>query len=157
MCFINNPHAYEIGAEFLTARMRWGVIQDDSSWFRGYQQVYVLAMAEPFFRGPENHYFGMSFGLRYNFVRPNSRFVPYASGGVGLGWIDSHANIGGTQGQDFTFNILSAVGVSCRLNERWKLDVGILYQHLSNAVQTSPNSTTMGGPAFGPTTGPPPQ
>ena len=31
------------------------------------------------------------------------------SGGVGLGWIDSHANIPGAVGQDFTFNILSAV------------------------------------------------
>lgn len=149
LCFINNPHAYEIGAEFITARMRWGVVQNDS-WLRGYQQVYVLAMAEPIFRGPENHYFGMSFGLRYNFVRPNSRFVPYASGGVGCGWIDSNARIGGTQGQDYTFNILSAAGVSYRVNDRWKADVGILYQHLSNGGQTSPNpSLNLIGPQIG--------
>lgn len=149
MCFLNNPHAYEIGAEFLTARWRWGVIQNDS-WLRGFQQVYVLAMAEPFFRGPENHYFGTSFGLRYNFVQPRSRLVPYFSGGVGLGWIDSHANIGGTQGQDFTFNILTAAGISYRVNDRWKIDAGLLYQHLSNAGQTSPNpSLNLIGPQLG--------
>lgn len=149
LCFLNNPHGYEIGAEFITARFRWGVVQNDS-WFRGYQQFYVLGMAEPIFRGPENYYYGMSFGLRYNFVRPNSRFTPYISGGVGLGWIDSHADVGGTQGQDFTFNILSAAGVSYRLNERWKVDAGVLYQHLSNAGQTSPNpSLNLLGPQVG--------
>jgi opacity protein-like surface antigen len=137
--FINSPHSYEIGAEFLTARLRWGVVPDENSWLRGYNQFYVSAIAEPIFRGIENHYFGLNFGVRYNFVRPNSRFVPYFSGGLGLGWIDSHADIPGAQGQDFTFNILTAAGVSYRFNDRWKLDAGLLYQHLSNAGQTDPN------------------
>jgi len=51
---LGNPNSYEIGAEFLTARVRWGVRQDEG-WLRGYNQFYVLAMAEPIFRGPENH------------------------------------------------------------------------------------------------------
>jgi opacity protein-like surface antigen len=136
--FINPPHSYEIGAEFITARMRWGGIENDS-WLQGFQQVYFSAVAEPIFRGIENHYFGFNFGLRYNFVRPGSRFVPYFSGGVGAGAIDSHPNIPGAQGQDFTFNILSAIGVSYRWNDRWKLDAGVLYEHLSNGGQTDPN------------------
>ena len=61
--FINNPHGYEIGAEFLSARMRWGVVERDS-WLRGYNQVTVTAVAEPIFRGVENHYFGVNFGFR---------------------------------------------------------------------------------------------
>jgi len=147
--FINSPHGYEIGAEFLTARVRWGVVENDS-WLRGYNQFYLTALAEPIFRGIENYYFGMNFGFRYNFLRPGSRFVPYFSGGVGLGWIDSHANISGAQGQDFTFNILTAAGVSYRLNDRWKLDAGLLYQHLSNGGQTSPNpSLNLLGPQIG--------
>lgn len=135
---INNPHGYEIGAQFLTARVRWGVI-DRESWLRGYNQFYLSAMVEPVFRGVENHYFGMNFGFRYNFVRAGSRFIPYVSGGLGLGWIDSNPDNRGAQGQDFTFNILSAAGVSYRLNDQWKLDAGLLYQHLSNAGQTDPN------------------
>ena len=137
--FINSPHSYEIGAEFVTARMRWGGIENDS-WLHGYNQVYFSAVAEPIIRGIENHYFGFNFGLRYNFVRPGSRFVPYFSGGVGAGLIDSHASIPGAQGQDFTFNILSAIGVSYQWDDRWKLDAGVLYQHLSNGGQTSPES-----------------
>jgi lipid A 3-O-deacylase len=145
---INPPQSYEIGAEFLTARIRWGVVHD--TWLRGYNQFYVSAMAEPIFRGIENHYFGFNLGMRYNFVRPGSRFVPYISGGVGAGWIDSHPEIPGGQGQDFTFNILSAAGISYSVNDHWKINVGALYEHLSNGGQTDPNpSLNLFGPQVG--------
>jgi len=145
---INPPTSYEIGAEFLTARIRWGVVHD--TWLRGYNQFYVSAMAEPIFRGIENHYFGFNLGMRYNFVRPGSRFVPYFSGGVGAGWIDSHPDIPGGPGQDFTFNILSAAGISYSVNDHWKINVGALYQHLSNGGQTDPNpSLNLFGPQVG--------
>jgi lipid A 3-O-deacylase len=144
-----NPNSYEIGAEFLTARVRWGIVDADS-WLRGYNQFYVSAMAEPIFRGVENHYFGLNFGGRYNFVQPGRRLNPYISGGLGLGWIDSHPSIPGAQGQDFTFNILTAAGISYRLNNHWRLDAGILYQHLSNGGQTDPNpSLNLLGPQVG--------
>ena len=147
--FINPPRSYQIGAEFLTARVRWGVVRSDM-WLRGYNQFYISAIAEPIFRGIENHYFGLNFGMRYNFVRPGSRLVPYISGGLGLGWIDSHPEIPGGQGQDFTFNILTAAGISYKMNDHWKLNAGILYQHLSNGGQTDPNpSLNLLGPQVG--------
>ena len=146
---INPPASYEIGAEFLTARIRWGVIKSDS-WLHGYNQFYVSGIAEPIFRGIENHYFGFNLGMRYNFVRPGSRLIPYISGGVGAGWIDSHPEIPGGQGQDFTFNILSAAGISYSVNNHWKINVGALYQHLSNGGQTDPNpSLNLFGPQVG--------
>jgi lipid A 3-O-deacylase len=146
---IGNPNSYEIGAQFLTARWRFGPVYREG-FFRGYNQFYVLAMAEPIVRGPENHYFGISVGLRYNFLRPESRFTPYLSGGVGLGWIDSHANIDGAQGQDFTFNCLAAFGVSYKISDQWKATAGLVYQHLSNGGQTDPNpSLNLLGPQIG--------
>lgn len=146
---INPPASYEIGAEFLTARVRCGMV-DRENWLRGYNQFYVSAIAEPIFRGIENHYFGVNFGFRYNFVQPGTRLVPYISGGLGLGWIDSHPEIPGGQGQDFTFNILSAAGVSYKVNNHWKVNVGALYQHLSNGGQTDPNpSLNLFGPQVG--------
>jgi hypothetical protein len=144
-----NPNSYELGAEFITARLRWGVIEHEG-FMRGYNQVYLLAMVEPIFRGPENFYYGISAGFRYNFVQPGSRWNPYVSSGVGLGWIDSHANIFGAQGQDFTFNILSAAGVSYRVNDKLKVTIGALYQHFSNGGQTDPNTSLN---AFGPQVG----
>ncbi|HSU86331.1 MAG TPA: acyloxyacyl hydrolase [Chthoniobacterales bacterium] len=150
--FIGNPNSYEIGAQFFTARWRWGVNRDDHSIFRGYNQVYLLGMVEPIFRGPENHYFGLSTGFRHVFVRPGWRLQPYASGGVGLGFIDSTDEFRQGQGQDFTFNILTAVGFDYLVNEHWKVNVGALYQHLSNAGQTDPNpSLNLIGPQIGAT------
>jgi opacity protein-like surface antigen len=146
---IGNPNSYEIGAQFVTARWRFGPVYREG-FLRGYNQFYVLAMAEPIFRGPENHYFGISVGLRYNFIHPGSRFTPYVSGGVGLGWIDSHANINGAQGQDFTFNCLGALGVSYKISDQWKATAGLVYQHLSNGGQTDPNpSLNLLGPQIG--------
>jgi hypothetical protein len=146
---IGNPNSYEVAAQFFTARWRWGVVERDS-WLQGYNQVYAIFMAEPLTRGPENRYFGISLGFRYNFAKPGARLVPYVSGGVGLGWLDSHASTFGAQGQDFTFNILTAVGVSYKMNDRWKLSAGVLYQHLSNGGQTDPNpSVNLLGPQLG--------
>jgi opacity protein-like surface antigen len=150
--FIGNPNSYEIGAQFFTARWRWGVNPDENSIFRGYNQIYLLGMVEPIFRGPENHYFGISTGFRHVFVRPGWRLQPYASGGVGAGFIDSTDEFRQGQGQDFTFNILTAVGVDYLVNQHWKLNVGVLYQHLSNAGQTDPNpSLNLIGPQIGAT------
>jgi Lipid A 3-O-deacylase (PagL) len=149
---IGNPNSYEIGAEFITARLRWGVNRDDASWFRGYNQVYLLAMAEPIFRGPENRYFGISAGFRHVFIRPGWRIEPYTSGGVGLGFIDSTDEFRQGQGQDFTFNILTAAGFDYRLDDHWKISAGILYQHLSNAGLSDPNpSLNLLGPQVGAT------
>lgn len=147
-----NPNSYEIGAEFITARLRWGVNRDDRSWLRGYNQVYLLAMAEPIFRGPENRYFGVSAGFRHVFVRPGWRVEPYASGGIGIGVIDSTDEFRGGQGQDLTFNVLTAAGLTYRLDEHWKISIGILYQHLSNAGLSDPNpSLNLLGPQVGAT------
>src|SRR5947208_5323737 len=71
-----NPNSYEIGAEFLTARVRWGVVQSDS-WLRGYNQFYISAVAEPIVRGTENHYFGLYYGVSFNFVWSGIRIVYY--------------------------------------------------------------------------------
>src|SRR5437667_10330920 len=88
--------------------------------------------------------------MLYNFVRPGIGFFPYFSCCVGTGWIDSHPEIPGGQGHDFTLNILSAAGISYSVNDHWKINVGALYQHLSNGVQTDPNpSLNLFGPQFG--------
>ncbi|MEY2493464.1 MAG: hypothetical protein QOH24_2415 [Verrucomicrobiota bacterium] len=146
----NPPHSYELNADFLTARLRWRNNLDSTGVFRGYNQLYFSAIAEPIIRGIENHYFGINVGLRYNFVPRGSRLNPYISGGLGLGWIDSQPAQFGGQGQDFTFNILAATGVSYKFSERLSGQVGLLYQHLSNGGQTDPNpSLNLLGPQIG--------
>ena len=146
---IGNPNSYDMSAHFLTARWRWGTIENDG-WLRGYNQVYFLIMGQPIFRGPESYYAGISTGFRYNFIQPGWPIMPYVSGGVGAGYIDTVDNVPGAQGQEFTFNILTAAGVSFKVSDQWKISAGVLYQHLSNAGQTDPNpSLNLLGPQIG--------
>lgn len=145
----HNPDNYEIAPQWLAGRVRWGV-NDSDNWTRGYHQFCFTLMAEPIIRGIENHYFGINFGGRYNFVQRNWRIIPYFSGGLGLGWIDSNPDFRGSQGQDFTFNILTGIGFSYQIDDHWKVDAGLQYQHLSNGGQTDPNpSLNLIGPQIG--------
>src|SRR4051794_31871521 len=50
---INPPQDYQIAAEFITGRVRWGVVRNDN-WLRGYHQFYFSLVAEPFLEGIEN-------------------------------------------------------------------------------------------------------
>ena len=148
-----NPHSYEVAAQFVTARWRWGAIHGDGI-FHGYNQFYFLVMGEAFTRGYENHYFGISTGFRYNFVHAGSRFTPYISGGIGLGDVDATRRAEpGSLGQSFTFNILTAVGVTYKINDHWRATVGAQYEHLSNAGLSEPersnSSLNLIGPQIG--------
>ncbi|MEP6936669.1 MAG: acyloxyacyl hydrolase, partial [Chthoniobacterales bacterium] len=148
-----NPHNYEIAAQTLAARVRWGALRGDG-FMRGYNQVYLLGVGELFTRGIENHYFGINAGFRYNFVQPGRRWNPYMSGGVGLGDVDATRDpTPGALGQRFTFNIMSAVGVSYKMGDHWKLSAGILYQHLSNAGLSEPERANSSLNTLGPQLG----
>ena len=147
---IGNPNSYEIGAQFITARWRIPLLSRRMA--ARLPSILCSRHGGADLSRPENYYYGISVGLRYVFVQPGSRLGFYISSGVGLGWIDSHADQFGAQGQDFTFNILAAVGVTYRINERWQLSGGALYQHLSNGGQTDPNhSLNLLGPQLGAT------
>src|SRR5262245_64239760 len=54
---INPPTDYQIGALFLTGRIRWGVIRTDS-WLRGYHQFDIRANAEAIFKAIEDECWG---------------------------------------------------------------------------------------------------
>lgn len=153
MGVFGNPHNYEIAAAMLTARMRWGAIHSDG-FMRGYNQVYFQVLGELFTRGLENHYEGVNAGFRYNFIQPGARLQPYVSGGVGLGWVDAtNRYTAGALGQNFTFNIQSTVGVDYKLNDHWKANLGIIYQHLSNAGLSEPERPNSSLNTLGPQIG----
>src|SRR5438046_10363947 len=70
----NPPRNYEISADFLTARARWGNYLHREGLFRGYNQVYFSSLAEPIIRGIGNPNFGMQLCLRYDLGGSGSRF-----------------------------------------------------------------------------------
>src|SRR5207248_9627443 len=64
----NPPADYDIGAEFITVCVRWGVMRRDT-WLRGYNHFYVSAIADLIFLGIENHYFAHNLVLRNDLNR----------------------------------------------------------------------------------------
>src|SRR5438552_18495606 len=63
----NPPQNYEISADLMTARVRWGNYLNREGFFRGYNQVYLSVLAESIIHGIENNYFRTKFGFAYNF------------------------------------------------------------------------------------------
>ncbi len=152
MCgIIGNPNSYEVAAQFFTARWRWGVVERDS-WLQGYNQVYAIFMVEPISRGPENFYYGISLGFRYNFAKPGARFVPYVSGGVGLGWIDSHAEYLRRPGTGFHLQHFNRDRRLLPGERSFETQCRNSLPAFSNGGQTDPNpSVNLLGPQIGAT------
>src|SRR5438046_9279460 len=56
----NPPQNYEISADFLTARVRWGNYLNREGFFRGYNQVYYSFLVVLIISGIANHTFWMN-------------------------------------------------------------------------------------------------
>ena len=100
-------------------------------------------------RGPENFYYGISSGSATTLPsRGRVSFPTFRAASASVG--STATRTFSAQGQDFTFNILTATGVSYQVNDHLKLNAGILYQHFSNGGQTDPNpSVNLLGPQLG--------
>jgi len=79
---------------------------------------------------------GCPVGLRYNFTRGNSKFVPYVETTLGAGYVNVHKAVQGTR---FNFIDSASLGTQFFLSERFSLDVQARYIHISNAGLKEPN------------------
>ncbi len=96
-------------------------------------------------RGPESIFVGPLIGLRYYFIQPNAKLVPYVDLRGGLGYTDAQGpvevahhqpDIG--QGQDFTFTFSMGAGVRYDFSPRYSASVAVSYMHLSNMYLSEP-------------------
>ncbi|MBW1722810.1 MAG: acyloxyacyl hydrolase [Deltaproteobacteria bacterium] len=108
--------------------------QERKYWFRGNTEVIFEISNSYIFKG-FGHYIGGITGLvRYNFVHPDSRFIPYIQGGVGIVYNDAYKDM--TQraiGQAIEFTPQASVGFRYILNKHWSLDAEAMFHHISNA------------------------
>lgn len=110
--------------------------------------------------GPESVFVGPLIGLRYNFVQPNWRMVPYVELRGGLGYTDAKGpgevahhkpDIG--QGQDFTFTFLIGAGWRYNFSPRYSASLGVEYMHVSNMYLSEPKYYNHGINVAGPIVG----
>lgn len=114
--------------------------RDTNSWFRGNTEVILELSNSIVFKGPGEYLGGITGLVRYNFVQPNTRWIPYIQGGVGVVYNDVYKDK--TQsaiGQAIEFTPQASVGLRYHLSSRWSIDVEAMYHHISNAGMSDRN------------------
>jgi hypothetical protein len=115
--------------------------------FRGNFELVGEGFGSAIWQGPGSYIAGMTIWIRYNFVPPGWRFIPYAQAGLGLTTTDIDRQI---VGQPFNFNLNLGVGTRYLLSEHWAVSLEYRFQHISNA-DTAPHN--LGINAHGPILG----
>jgi len=111
-----NPNSYEMARSFYRTS-RWGTMKDRQLVPR-LQSILCQRMAEPIFRGVENHYFGTPTSVRAitSFDQDSIRAVHFRRAWAWLARQPSGRS--GRTSAGFHFNILSAAGISYKMNDQ---------------------------------------
>jgi hypothetical protein len=127
------------------ADLRLGVMVDglccEQGPCRGATEAILDLFGDSVVRGPGNVAAGASFLLRYNFVQPNCRFVPYIQAGGGILFNDiykDHTQNAVGQVQEFALD--AAVGFHYLVHPNWSIDLEADYFHISNAGMSTRNA-----------------
>ena len=124
--------------------LRLGYMFNDPTFsgvLRGNVQVLVEAFGGPIFTGPGDVVAGVTLHLRYNFVQPNARVVPYLQGGAGFVYSDfaQGPEGGNALSLPVNFNLQAIGGLRFNINSRWSVLAEGGYRHISNASTSDPN------------------
>ncbi|WP_026195725.1 acyloxyacyl hydrolase [Verrucomicrobium sp. 3C] len=110
--------------------------------FRGNVEVLVDLYASAIFAGPMsgNVVVGPNVFVRYNFVQPNWRIVPYVEGGVGFVYTDAYTVPNqSVVGQAIEFTPQAGAGFRYMLSKHWSINAEALFHHMSNADMAARN------------------
>jgi hypothetical protein len=106
----------------------------DDCCLRGNIEAILDLTTAPIFRGPGSIVIGPTVLLRYNFVQPDCRLIPYLQGGGGFIYNDAYRDE--TQralGQAGEFYLQATAGLHFLVAPHWSLDAEGGYVHISNA------------------------
>jgi hypothetical protein len=114
---------------------------------RGNFELTGEAFGSTVFQGPGSYIAGGTVWLRYNFIPPGWRLVPYIEAGAGLTTTDIDRDF---VGQPFNFNLDLGVGIRFFVARHWSINLECRFQHVSNA-NTGPKN--IGINSYGPVLG----
>jgi len=125
-------NSYLFGGRYdLTKIGGWGFL-------RGYWQTSVGIIGADILQGPEHYYVGLMGGMRYLFVPGDGTWSPYVEFREGVGKTDASRLFYGQQ-NDVSFMYLFSAGVRYQRDPRWRVSLGIVDQHMSDAYLTKTN------------------
>jgi lipid A 3-O-deacylase len=117
-------------------------------FFSGNVEALVELSGSFLFEGSGDVFIGPTALLRYNFVQPGWKIIPYIQGGAGIVYTDAYEDR--TQkaiGQALEFTPQASVGFKYLVCEDWSIDVEAMFHHVSNANLADRNSgiNSLGG------------
>ncbi len=107
---------------------------------RGNCELLLQVMYGSVFDGPGNYLGGATAILRYNFVQPDSKWVPYFQIGVGAICTDIYKDQSQRLiGQAWEADLEATIGIRYLLKSRWSANLEGGYRHNSNADNNARN------------------
>jgi lipid A 3-O-deacylase len=112
-----------------------------SGLLRGNVEILGEIFGGGIYDGPGSDLVGFDAFLRYNFVQPNAKLVPFFQAGGGGVYSDAAQadKIQRLIGSDMSFSLEAEIGARYFISRNWALNVGFEYRHISNADTASRN------------------
>ncbi len=110
------------------------------SWYRGNFEFLINAFGAEVTKGPGSWMAGGRLLLRYNFVQPGARWVPFFQ--IGAGGLGNNIHRDQSQrliGSGFEFTLVGDIGLRYFINPRWAVVVTANFEHISNADSAERN------------------
>jgi hypothetical protein len=108
--------------------------EPEESFFRGNFEALLEITGSIIYRGPGTYLAGATALLRYNFVQPDARFLPYVQAGAGIVFNDIYKDQSqDAVGQAIEFTPQASLGVRYLIHPNWSLDAEAMFHHISSA------------------------
>lgn len=137
----NNPITYQLATQILSVRYQF--TDPAGPWLlRGTLEGSAAVVGSAIVRGPESYFVGFALGLRYYFIQPEARLVPYIELRGGPGQVDAQGDRDRnrrSQQEDLAFTYLLGLGVRYDADRHWSYTLSVVDQHLSNGYLATPN------------------
>ena len=146
---IGNSNDYRYLPQLITVGWQLDEIGNEG-WNRGNTEFLFSGMYAPVIHGPNPWFTGALFGPRYNFIQAGWPVVPYLESRVGFMFTNA-TGAPDSQGQDFCFSFEIGIGVRIPVTEQLSVNLGAMYQHISNGGLSEPEHENVGLDSIGPT------
>lgn len=120
----------------------------DDHFLRGNFEAILELSTSYIFNGGGDIMIGPTALIRYNFVQPDWKFIPYVQVGVGAVYTNAYEdNDQEGIGQALEFTPQGSAGFRYLISENWSIDAEFIFHHISNAEMADRNDgvNAMGG------------
>lgn len=136
------PDVPEFNYSQTNIRLGWMLNTPDPAGgvLAGNWEALIELSANGIFEGSGNIMIGPSALVRYNFVQPDWKVVPYVQAGLGFVYTDAYEDKNQRAiGQAIEFTPQAGAGVRILVSKDWSVDVEGMFHHVSNAGMADRN------------------